>query len=266
MKNIYLKKVQSLIVVLNISIASYASAPNWTVNEASVSNSMTITGITNVSGIELSSSNDIVAAFVGSECRGVAKLTPSTSLGHAFAYLMVMSNTNGEKLSFKIYRSSDGSIINVADNVVFTSDAVISNQETPYIFSDKPVSGASLTSFTIGVTGENEVIDSVNHTVVITVPVGTDITDLTPIISSSAGSQISIAGSVLTANTTVNLSQAVTMTIVSQNGMTNSSWQVTLGKVTGINTLNNKQYKVFTRTGKSLIFEGFPLLAWYSII
>jgi len=262
MKNTYIKKVQGLVVLMCITLATF-SAPTWTVNEASFSNSMTITGIAQIAGVELSSANDMVAAFVGSECRGVANLLPSTSLGHAFAYLMVMSNTNGEKISFKVFRSSDGSIVTVADSLKFASDTIVRTQEKPYLFSDKTVNGTALVSFAVGV-GETSVIDSANHTVSVTFPAATNITALTPAISSSTGSQIVVAGTVLSASSTINLSQPLTFTIVSQNGKVSTTWNI-IATITAISSINEQKSNVWVQGDGTLHFTNLPENANVSI-
>ena len=265
MKNRYTKK---LIIILMMLLAPWIinAVPSWTVQETKYSNTMTITGIVNISGTELSNSNDMVAAFVGTECRGVAHLLPSSILGHAYAYVMAMSNTNGEKLQFKVYRSSDGSIINIPDSCVFTSDESLGTQEEPYLFSDKTVSGNSLFSFSLGVKGENIVIDSADNSINVKLPAGTDITVLTPIINTSAGAIVVISGNNITSKTEVDFTQPVTVSIVSQNGKNSRNWTIVV-QVTAL-SVNNKSlenYAIKILSNGVLQFSNFPETAKYSL-
>jgi hypothetical protein len=263
-KSLFYKTIQCLFLVLGFAVSSFATTPTWTVNEVSFKNTMTITGIVNCNNTEFGSANDMVAAFVGTECRGVAHLLPSTSLGHANAYLMVMSNTNNETLSFKIFRSSDACIITVNDNAVFVSDTTIGTQDHPYLFSDKTVDGTAITSISFGVTGESSVIDSVNHSISVSLPKGTDITALTPVIISSIGSHAFISDSIISASTTIDITQAVNIRLIAQNGKT-TLWSIVAATLTTTPEVNDNKVNITVRADKTLVLSHFPENAQYSI-
>lgn len=257
------KKTIFIVALTCLSVVSFA-IPNWSVDETTFSNTMTITGIVNINNLELSDQNDMVAAFVGNECRGVAHLLPSTVLGHAYAYLMVMSNANNETITFKVFRSSDGSVISVIDNTKFTSDIAIGTQESPYLFSDKTVNGKSILSFSLGVSGEVVIIDSLNRLITVTVPTGTDVSAISPVIIHSIGSHAMVAGTDISANTKVNLTQTVTISIVAQNGTT-SSWSIITNRATDIDVENDKKYAILQRNDGALSFSNFPESARYIV-
>jgi len=259
------KKLSSILLLLAATFITNATTPKWNVNVHAYNNSMTITGIVNISGNELTNSSDSVAAFVGTECRGVAALLPSSILGHSFAMLQIYSNTTGEKISFKVFHNSDGRIINIFDSCVFTSDASLGTFETPYVFSDKTVNGTSILTFSLDKTGEISVIDTVNRTIIVTIPRGTDITSVTPQITSSIGSKIMTAGGVeLSANTVFNLTQTETISIIAQNGI-KENWTIIVDFATQIDEINNKKYNISLRTDGTLTFSNFPENAQFSV-
>ena len=225
MKIKHIKKLFSFILLLFATTLTNASAPSWSLNEAAFNNIMTITGVVQISGTELTNSNDMVAAFVGTECRGVTHLVPSTTFNHSFAYVMIMSNTQGETVHFKIYRSAGDSIIDITDTRVFISDQMLGNQELPYLFSNEKVNATAILSLSLGIVGETSNIDNATKVVTITVPLGTDVTSITPEVASSLGAQSQIAGNPISETTVVNLSTAVIVTIIAQDG-TMSNWTV----------------------------------------
>ena len=225
MKMKHIKKLFSFILLLFATMLTNASAPSWSLNEAAFNNIMTITGVVQISGTELTNSNDMVAAFVGTECRGVTHLVPSTAFNHSFAYVMIMSNTQGETVHFKVYRSAGDSIIDITDTRVFTSDQMLGNQELPYLFSNEKVNATAILSLSLGIVGETSNIDNATKVVTITVPLGTDVTSITPEVASSLGAQSQIAGNPISETTVVNLSTAVIVTIIAQDG-TMSNWTV----------------------------------------
>jgi len=227
MKIIHIKKLFSFVLLLFATSFIKASAPSWSINEAAFNNVMTITGIVTISGTELTSSNDLIAAFVGTECRGVTHLLPSKIFNHSFAYLMIMSNTQGETVHFKVYRSAGDSIIDITDTRVFTSDQMLGNQELPYIFSTEKVNATSVLSVSLGIAGETSNIDNSKNTITVTVPLGTDVTSIIPDVTSSLGSQSQIGGKTITETTVVNLSTAVVVTVIAQDG-TKSNWTVSV--------------------------------------
>ena len=52
--------------------ADALTQPDWNVNPGAYTNNMTITGAINLNHEESRDANDIVAAFIDGECRGVA--------------------------------------------------------------------------------------------------------------------------------------------------------------------------------------------------
>ena len=88
-----------------ISLRLSAQPPSWQVNENEFEYTMTMVAFLNVNATKLSDTNDMIGAFVGNECRGVANLIYAASTDNYFAYLTVFSNSSSETVNFKIYNS-----------------------------------------------------------------------------------------------------------------------------------------------------------------
>ena len=67
----------------------------------------------------LSSTSDKLAAFVGNECRGVTNLTYVDTLDKYYAYLTVFSNSTSETINFKIYESTNNTVIDADQSLPF---------------------------------------------------------------------------------------------------------------------------------------------------
>ena len=115
-----MKNKKTLIVIIItclISLRLSAQAPSWQVNENEFEYTMTMVAYLKVNATTLSNTNDMIGAFVGNECRGVANLIYVGSTDNYFAFLTVFSNSTSEILNFKIY-DSNNDVITVADQTL----------------------------------------------------------------------------------------------------------------------------------------------------
>lgn len=106
-----------IIITCLISLGISAQPPSWQVNENEFEYTMTMVSYLNVNATTLSNTNDMLAAFVGGECRGVANLIYAEATDSYFAYLTVFSNSTSEMVDFKIYDSINNTIT-VADQIL----------------------------------------------------------------------------------------------------------------------------------------------------
>ncbi len=75
--------------------------------------------------------DDIIGAFVGAQCRGVA--SPLSSLGGTL-FLTIGSNVqSGETVTFKVYRSSTDEIFDVNETVAFQNAGEVGTMADPFI-------------------------------------------------------------------------------------------------------------------------------------
>ena len=104
-------------------------APAW-VPVANMQNNMTIIGQVQFSGTLSTNPNDVIGAFVGTECRGIAN--PTQSLNGVF-FLTIASNlTSGETVTFKAWNSTTCLECPVSETVPFVSQNSIGTIQSPY--------------------------------------------------------------------------------------------------------------------------------------
>ena len=132
------------ILVLLIAKNALADPPSWTVAHTSFQNSMTFTGVVKISGVESMDTNDILAAYIGTECRGVVKPIFLSSINRCLFFLVVYSNSSsGENISFKVYDASKDSVITPTQTYPFASFSSIGDIANPYSWNNA-VAGYSI--------------------------------------------------------------------------------------------------------------------------
>ena len=102
----------------------------WNFNPREYEFNGTVTfSVNNIEGNE----NDLLAAFVGDEVRGVAERL-YFPFGDSYVYIMqIYSNElNGEELNFKLYNSLTGEIYNYNESIIFESDMIIGDGFAAY--------------------------------------------------------------------------------------------------------------------------------------
>jgi len=133
--NIKTHIITSICTFIAITFTTIAAAQSdWVVNPADFQYTMTITGTGSFNCVEISDSNDKVAAFVGDECRGVANFDTEVN-GSFLAYLTIYSNSvEGAELSFKLYNAATNTITDSPQSGIFSDGDIIGNPEEPYSF------------------------------------------------------------------------------------------------------------------------------------
>lgn len=150
-----------------------ASPPDWSVNASAYAYSMTYTGAINIDYEESTNSNDIIAAFVGDECRGVAQPVFRSAVNRYLCYLMIYSNASEEPISFKVYDASADEILDIEKTAQFKVNGTTGSMEKPYIWSTPTLSSESnMLSFGIpGQIGDTEIGDT---TITLKMPWGSE--------------------------------------------------------------------------------------------
>lgn len=97
----------------------FAQRPTWSVNETIFENTQTMIAKLSLDGKLLENPNDMVGAFVGNECRGVASPVFIPATGKYYTYLTVFSNKQGEEINFKLYEHGSGRIVPVDKKLNF---------------------------------------------------------------------------------------------------------------------------------------------------
>ena len=101
-----MKKLYCISFVLLLSVG-LSDPPDWSVSPPDFQFNASMNGVLIFNGEESTDSNDIIAAFVGDECRGVKTdgiIWPST--GRMIFGITIYGNVNSESLTFKAYDAS----------------------------------------------------------------------------------------------------------------------------------------------------------------
>jgi hypothetical protein len=142
------KRFVYIIIAFFVCSVVNAQRPNWVVNESLFQQNSTIICTLNLNGVYLTSPNDMVAAFVGNECRGVSKPTFVPSINKYLCFLVVFSNMQGEEIVFRVYDSKKDQVVNVGTKINFNINAQLGTFFQPFsIAFPKLNSEADLISF-----------------------------------------------------------------------------------------------------------------------
>lgn len=121
---------------LSISVSVNGNIPNWSVNPEEYGNTANIVGQLSIGNILSTDTDDIVACFVGNECRGVTNVEYFPQADIYLCFMSVYANSDGESLSFKVYDASTGEVFaNVAPVLEFESDALFGNVNEPVLIN-----------------------------------------------------------------------------------------------------------------------------------
>lgn len=131
-----MKRILPVLFILKASSFFAQVPPTWTVNPAAFQYQMTVTAKAVQGCVDLADTNNYIAAFVGSQCRGVVK-TKTAAGSKKLGLLTVKSNiVFGEVVKFQVYKASANAVINVLDTLIFSQGASVGTLSNPFIASD----------------------------------------------------------------------------------------------------------------------------------
>ncbi len=113
---------------LNVNVRVAPEAPNWSVDAKGYQYTMSIIGQLFIKDVASTDTYDMVAVFVGDECRGVANVEYKSQLDAYQVYLNVYSNEalNPENLDFRVWDASTGNIHgNVTPDLDFIPNGIV---------------------------------------------------------------------------------------------------------------------------------------------
>ena len=133
---VYLTGSQNIAAPLNITVTSEGEAPDWVATPGE--NTMTIIGVLNIDGVQSSDPKDMVAAFRGTECVGVAQ-PKYFSRYDSYMILMTVYGKGEADLTYKAYDASTGTVypsvsVDNAQAYKFGSDKAIGTFTQPATF------------------------------------------------------------------------------------------------------------------------------------
>ena len=145
--------ILSFLLVFSSTLFSQDNMPDWSINPALFENSGSITASVSLDGVTTGSEDDILAAFVGDEVRGLVNGIYFPPSDVYLFYLSVFSNEmSGELLTFKFYNFSSDTVFDLAETIEFNSNMFLGGPLSPYIFTNLTIDCA-------GVPGGNSYLD-----------------------------------------------------------------------------------------------------------
>lgn len=265
------------VVGLLWSIASatvQASPPDWYVDPAAFSNSMAIVGTLNFQRVESIDENDMIAAFINGECRGVSKSMYEEDVNRFLAYLLVYANETEAVVSFKLYDADTDQVFNVPKTVPFVVNGLKGDLERPYVWSSVWLKEeAVLHSFSIPQQTSGSI--SADQQVKVSMRLGTDLTVLTPVFKVSQGATVWVDDEQqVSGENTRDFTEVITYTVRSEDEQTFALYTVLVSMTESrvgetINAVNT-----ITPNGDGVndnwivrnidVFEGFELFIYNS--
>jgi hypothetical protein len=119
---VYLTGNDNIDVPLTLNIKVNGEKPDWTVNPNDFDGSMNVIAQLFVENVESNDPDDIVAAFIGEECRGVANLEYSPRYDGYFVTMDIyansseLSNETPTPVTFRAYDASTGTLYPVVNS------------------------------------------------------------------------------------------------------------------------------------------------------
>ncbi|MCF7805294.1 MAG: T9SS type A sorting domain-containing protein [Candidatus Marinimicrobia bacterium] len=107
-----------------------AQAPSWSVDPEKYEFVMTVTARLEVNNESVLGDGNLISAFIGDECRGVAEATMVN--GTPLYFLMVYENIPGSSVTFRGYISDKDTVIDLVDPVTFRSGGAVGSPDDPY--------------------------------------------------------------------------------------------------------------------------------------
>jgi hypothetical protein len=136
--------------MLNLQIRVGDDKPDWTVNPKDYETSMSAVGMLKINNIISSNPDDMIAAFIGGVCVGVANPRYVASFDQWQVSLSIYSSTDNNPVEFRIWEAGSGRIYTpvLPTNVVFKANTVIGAPATPILFetSDGILTTVNLTN------------------------------------------------------------------------------------------------------------------------
>lgn len=218
-----------VLLMLMVSEKVHAQSPGWSVDAGAFQYSMSIVAFLHVDGKLLQSEGDRVAAFVGGEARGVTSPIYVSSSGRYLAYLTVFANKQGETVTFKLYESASGKIVDVNATLTFEIDGQLGNVFQAFSLANPALgNGADITNFFF--TDADSVSTSISAgTINIVLEYDQDLSALTPGFTTSEGASVYLDRTLQESGAnTFDFREPVVYTVLSEDESVKNTYIVTV--------------------------------------
>ena len=111
-QTVYVSGNDGIETPLTLNIKVTGNVPDWAVNPHDYENSMNVICVVKKDDVPLADPDDLLAAFIGDECRGLAHLEYNAIYGNYYATMDIYGNSSdgGKEVSFRAYDSTTGTI------------------------------------------------------------------------------------------------------------------------------------------------------------
>jgi len=111
-RTVYVAGNDGIETPLTLNVTIMGNVPDWAVNANDYEMSMNIIGRLDILGTLSNDENDLVAAFIGEECRGVAHSEYNKRFDGYFVTMDIYGNgsESGQEVTFRAYDASTGTI------------------------------------------------------------------------------------------------------------------------------------------------------------
>ena len=115
-ETIYLKSNNGIETPLTLNITVTGQVPEWSINSKDYEMSMNVIGRVMVKGVPMDDADDVVAAFIGEECRGIAHPVYSSRYDSYYVTMNIYGNASknnndtGTPVTFRAYDASTGTL------------------------------------------------------------------------------------------------------------------------------------------------------------
>ncbi len=126
-------RIWVLILALSWSGQALAAEPNWNLDPSTYQSSASVTAQLTADFEPVAGVDNLLAAFVGDQLRGVA--TP-IEVGDKWLYfLTAYADLSGETLTFKAYLATEDAVFDVQQTLVFQANAIVGNPAAPMVLN-----------------------------------------------------------------------------------------------------------------------------------
>lgn len=107
-----------------------AEPVDWRLDPADFEFSATMTAVLYANGETVEGEDNLIGAFAGGECRGLA--SPIRALGTWVFFITLYANTSGEVIQFKAFIGAEGAVVDIDETIVFQANAVYGDPALPF--------------------------------------------------------------------------------------------------------------------------------------
>ena len=139
-QTVYLTGNNNISEPLTLYLKVKSEEPTWAVNAGDYEETMNVIGALQVLGVPSQDEDDLVAAFIGGECRGVARPEYKSRYDGYFIMMDVYGEVadNEQPVTFKVFDASTGTVypvVTTSQPVSFSTNAIVGRYDSPLVLN-----------------------------------------------------------------------------------------------------------------------------------